>query len=130
MKKLIYLCFLPFLGCKVTLGPKKDLSMFNSVKELKTRIDSVYGVMQTSDKTYTRFSTDYTGFKKTIDSIYLVDTYRDKPQNILQMVTILKVKSNEYFSEHEQLKVINNAQANLYNLYLDAYIEPLLNAEK
>jgi hypothetical protein len=120
-----------FASCKVTWSPAPDASIATDISEGAKQTDALYlHVQEATDRSYDKFTEEYTAAESTINSIKLKNQDRPKSGTMLKIVDNLQQAFVKYKEEHKAKGKINVSEARLYGKYLQGHWAALWAAER
>jgi hypothetical protein len=81
-------------------------------------------------RTYISTTEEYLEIESNINSLLFQYQTREKNENFIKMINLLKENFIQYKMEHKTKITLNDGEIKLYIAYINGYWQPLLTAEK
>ena len=120
-------------SCQVHLVPSYSAELESQIVNAAKMTDKLYLEMidaPADKKEYAIYSDEYIAIETEIHSILLINQNRDKAKDIVNSVTILSKKFEEYKEDHKKRNTLSNGELKAYNADLQAFWAPVLVEEQ
>lgn len=114
----------------ISCTPRYSAQSFEKTKMTWDASDALFDrIIQSPDKNYTSYTTDYQTIDVEIAALQEIDHARAKNKIIVKILTDIQNRFDTYESEHKGAGNINDAQARSYKYGMDVLWKELYNTE-